>query len=179
MGSGTINDHRKTFKFGGFSLIALLALTVAAGGTFYIAQNPGNGAPQSPSALAAEGGHSSPSAAVSGFFGNAFLNNWTKACSYEPPSEQSTCKADSIGTPPESGSLAIGKAIVEGRDALVPITGRACRYGACRTFQGNGLPASATFRTVYTEALNPPDSSWNLAPCQEVGNKWYMNGSNP
>lgn len=151
--------------------LALIALAVAVGGT-YMYKNP---ALEDPAALAAEAGHGSPVAAVEGFFGNSLQNNWTQACSYEPPSEQDTCSAGE----PETGRLAVGIAIIEGTRALVPISGRLCRFGECRNFQGSGLPSGTTFQTAYADALNPPDSSWNLLRCQEVDNKWYLDGLNP
>jgi len=185
---GNIDDHRKTvfrnntttIKVGGFWLVALVALIVAISGTLHMRANPGGSAPQNAAALAAEGGHSSPAAAVKGFFGNAFQNNWTDACGYEPPSEQASCDyGASAGNPPEFGTLAVGSALIEGTRALVPVSGRVCRSGECADFHGSGLPQGSTFDIAFADALDPPDSSANLVPCQEVGNKWYVDGVNP
>lgn len=119
LAGGNIEYHGHTIniKIGTFLGIILLALIGAIGGTFYMTRNPGSGALQNPATLAAEGGHESPSAAVRGFFGNAFQNKWAKACSYEPPAEQKACTAGSIATMPEDGSFSVGNAIVRGTRA--------------------------------------------------------------
>jgi hypothetical protein len=168
---GNIDDHRRvtTIKVGGLSLVAVLALAGVAGGTVYLARNPGTG-----------GSHSSPAAAVEGFFGDALLNNWAGACSYQLPSEQSTCNfgVSMETTPQETGSIAAGNAIVDGTLALVPITGRLCNYGQCRTLSGNGLPPGATFQSAYAQAMNSANTTANLVPCEEVDNEWYIASPN-
>lgn len=178
-----IDDHRKTIhrtsttiiKPGGLWLIAVLALVALVGGTAHMARDPGSTAVPTPAALAAQGGHSSPRAAVMGFFGNALLNNWASACSYLPPSEQGTCGS----SPTETGSMAVGNAIVDHTLALVPVTGKLCRYGQCATFHGNGLPTGETFQNAYTAAMDPTNTAGDLVPCQKVGREWYVNGSSP
>jgi hypothetical protein len=170
---GNIDDHRRvtTIKVGGLSLVALLALAGVAAGTIYLARSPG---------IAAEGGHNSPEAAVRGFFGDALLNNWRGACGYQLPSEQGTCNVGvSMGTAPqETGSVVAGNAIVDGTLALVPITGRLCNNGQCRTFSGNGLPSGATFQSAYAQAMNSANTTANLVPCEEVDNEWYIAAPN-
>jgi MFS family permease len=180
---GRIDDRRKTvhrnstiiIKPGGLWLIAALALVVVAGGTVYMARDPGSAVVPTPATLAAEGGHSSPRAAVMGFFGNAILNNWANACGYLPPSEQGACGP----SPTETGSIAVGNAIVDDTLALVPVTGELCRYGKCATFRGNGLLAGETFQNAYTAAMDPTNTAGDLVPCEKVGNEWYVNGSSP
>lgn len=178
-----IDDHRKTIfrnsttiiKPGGLWLIAVLALILFAGGTAYMGRHHFSSALPTPATLATEGGHSSAQAAIKGFFGNALLNNWASACGYLPPTEQDTCGISYT----ETGRIAVGNAIVHGRLALVPITGKICRYGECRTFQGHGLQSGETFQNAYTAAMDPTNGAGDLAPCVKVGNKWYVNGSSP
>ena len=180
---GRIDDHRKTIhrnsttiiKPGGLWLIAVLALVVFAGGTAYMARDHGSTAMPTPATLAAEGGHSSPRAAVMGFFGNALLNNWASACGYIPPSRQGTCGS----SPTETGSIAVGNAIVDDTLALVPVTGELCRYGECSTFHGDGLQAGETFQNAYTAAIDTTNTAGDFVPCEKVGNEWYVNGSSP
>jgi hypothetical protein len=163
-------NHTTTIKIGGLALVALLALVGAAGGTVYIARQPDSTGAGTSASLAAEGGHSSPESAVRGFFGDAFLNNWPGACSYWLPSEQSMCNFGvSMGTAPqETGSVVTENAFFDGMLALVPITGRACKYGECRTFTGKGLPPDTSFQSAYAQAMNPAITTANLAPCEEV-----------
>lgn len=166
-------DRHTNIRIGGFSLIAFMAIAIAVAGTVPMYRNPFTGSLESPAELAAEGGHSSPAAAVKGFLGDTFTNNWTGACGYEPPGEQD-CSA---GTP-RTGNLSVGSAIVEGTRALVPLSGRICE-GECANIHTTGLPQGTDFGTAYADAWDPPDSSTFLVPCVEVKNKWYVHALTP
>jgi hypothetical protein len=156
--------------------VALLALGGAAGGTFAKLPNPGGaadtGSPQAPAILAAQGGHESPQAAVKGFIGDSLQSKWAGMCSYEIPSEQSGC--NSTMPSEQTGYMAVGNAITEGGQALVPTSGTVCKYNACTTIEGNGIPAGTPFQAAYLQATNRTSQLANFVACKEVDGKWYV-----
>jgi MFS family permease len=179
-------DQSKTTSFrlsGGIAtVVAILALGGAAGGTIYVSQRT-TVMIESPQNLANDGNHSSPEAAVKGFLGDLFLGDMPGACGYLLPDEQSTCNqayASSSSNASStnssfSGDTGVGNAIVNGTLALVPVVGRICSSGTCQSFFRNGLPPGMSFEAAFHEAMssNQP-ASFNLAACEEVGNSWYI-----
>ena len=195
--TGDVDQSRTTNIRGGAvaALLAILALGGSAGGTLYYAYQPagllsgsggsGPGRPEPAAVLAAAGGHGSPAEAVSGFFGNAFLGDWGKACGYLLPGEQGGCRQQAGGLGVFSGPVGVGRVVVSGARALVVLVGRLCVPAgvaasspqcASNSNPSAGLGPNISFTAAFDEALNPGPNPPPLIVCEESGGAWYTRG---
>lgn len=134
---------------------------------------------ESPQSLVNDANHSSPEAAVKGFFGSALLGDGPGACGYLLPDEQGICN-NTYAQSSQGGSLwattgaiGVGNAVMSGSLALVPIRGKLCTSGSCQSFVGDGLPVGTSFQNAFQQAMNQNSNS-NLAPCERIGGAWYV-----
>lgn len=140
-------------------------------------------------------GLGSPEAAVTGDVQNIESGQYLADCAYVQPAQQSECKTSISGVVASLGpsalasaagtatNFAIGYTAIDGTEALVGTTGTFCSSGSgsspsCFT---NTDPAAIfssgkSFATLWTEANSAENSSsdYSLAPCVEVGGKWYL-----
>lgn len=158
--------------------MALLALGGAVGGTFAKLPNPGRagaastGSPRAPAVLAAEGGRGSPRTAVKGFQGSALQNNVAGMCSDEIPNEQGGCNSEAPVQ--QNGYVAVGDAVIEGKQALVPVSGTICKYDECSAIRGNGISSGVPFQAAYLKATNLANGVPDLSAREEVDGKWQI-----
>jgi hypothetical protein len=143
-------------------------------------------------------GLGSPQATLTGDVQNIESGQLLADCSYVEPSEQSQCKssinsveaslgpsalASAAGTATNFG---IGYTAIHGDEALVGTTGTFCSSdsgssGSSPSCFTNTDPAAIfssgkSFATLWSEANSSQSSSdaYSLAPCIEVGGKWYL-----
>lgn len=121
-------------------------------------------------------GHDSPAAAVMGLIRGLQAHNSAAACSYFVPSQQSSCNSAQL--PGATGSVTIGRTVVNGDRALVVVlTSKFCVQGQCLSNNdpSKGLPSgSTTFDQAYTTTQS--SQSDPTTPCQRVNGKWYVAG---
>jgi len=140
-------------------------------------------------------GLGSPQEAVAGDVEDIESGQYLADCGYVEPSEQSECKSSissveaSLG-PSAMASAAgtvtnfgLGYTAIDGNEALVGTTGTFCSSdsGSSPSCFTNTDPAAIfstgkSFATLWTEANSGQNSSdeYSLAPCIEVGGKWYL-----
>ena len=107
-------------------------------------------------------------------------------CDYQEPSAQAQCKAG-IGQVPASqlpyaSNTAIGWVVTQGTKALVGTTGKYCTPGQKPECFTNTNPAALftsgkTFSQLWSAAAKAPANAYSLAPCVQVGGKWYIYSS--
>jgi hypothetical protein len=161
-------------------IVALAALGGAVGGTLYFSQQTNSAIMESLQSLAADGGHSTPDAAVKGYIGDALLGDGAGACNYVLPDEQQTCINDYMqngngaAATTQGTFLETGGPIIQGTLALVPVAGKLCQSGSCNTSTTSGLPPGESFQTAFGQAMDYGGRG-NIFPCQEINNTWYVN----
>ena len=110
-------------------------------------------------------------------------------CQYVEPSAQSACRHTLAGVTSTDGAsishFRLGYVAIDGNRALVGLTGTNCNPNEKPRCDTNTDPAALfsshrSFGTLYTEALagqnsNTTANTYSLAPCIEVGGKWYAN----
>ena len=137
-------------------------------------------------------GLGSPEAVVTGDVDDIQAGQFQADCAYVVPTDQSECKssvasaeasvgpsalASDVGT---EKNFAIGYTVIDGDKALVGTTGTFCSdsSGSPSCFT-NSDPAAIfstgkSFATLWSEANNSTSNGYSLAPCLEVGGKWYL-----
>lgn len=129
-------------------------------------------------------GFSTPQDAVDGMYQDALAGDYSAACSYLVPAEQSQCLSglSVLGSQPAStGNFTIRTAAIQGSEALVSVTGNMCApLSPCvgNTNPSLGMPASpAQFQSSYQAAVATFTSStvtFSPVPCTQIGGKWYV-----
>ena len=112
--------------------------------------------------------------------------NEAGTCPYFQPSEQSQCQAELGTAPAGSGptfqNFALGYVVIDGSQALVGATGTYCAPNGMPRCTTNTDPAAIfstakPFTTLWSESLTADNAStsnsYSLAPCTEVGGRWY------
>jgi hypothetical protein len=135
-------------------------------------------------------GLGSPQAAVTGDVENIESGQFLADCAYVEPDEQAECKSSLSSLGPSAmasaagtaKNFAIGYTVVDGNEALVGTTGTFCSPDSSPSCFTNTDPAAIfstgkSFATLWSEANGDQTSSsaYSLAPCIEVGGKWYLN----
>jgi hypothetical protein len=141
---------------------------------------------------AAASGDDSPGAAMDGYVNALNAGTLVQACTYYPPSAQSTCRTTMASAPtgssPTIRDFALGYVAVDGDEALVGVTGTFCAPNQTPTCSSNNDPAAIfsagkTFGELWTESVaadvSPTTNSYSLAPCVKVGTKWYVYNPGP
>lgn len=144
---------------------------------------PNNGSPPAatPSASVMPG-FSTPQDAVDGFYQGELAGNWSAVCSYVVPSAQSVCLAGTSGQGAATGSIGVDRAVIQGTEALVAVTGNICAPSTpctANTDPSLGMPTSASdFSAVYQAAVASGSSGegayMSPMPCTQVNGKWYV-----
>jgi hypothetical protein len=134
-------------------------------------------------------GLGSPQAVVTGDVENIESGQFTADCAYVEPSEQAECTSSLASIGPSAmasaagtaKNFAIGYTAVDGNEALVGTTGTFCSPDSSPSCFTNTDPAAIfstgkSFATLWSEANSSQTSSnaYSLAPCIEVGGKWYL-----
>jgi hypothetical protein len=129
-------------------------------------------------------GNGSPGAAIEGVFAAISAKNYPAECSYVEPSKQAACKSGaaslSSSTAPSFKNAGIGYVATDGDKALVGTTGRFCIPDQTPECYTNNDPAAIfsskkPFSTLWTDAnKNSTTNVYSLAPCIEIGGKWYL-----
>ena len=143
---------------------------------------------------AAAPGHDSPGAAMDGYVSALNARTLTRACRYFPPSAQAACRAEmamarSGSSLPTIRDFALGYVAVDGDRALVGATGTFCLPDQTPACSSNDDPAAIfsagkPFSELWAESVAADNAttttnSYSLAPCVEVGNKWYIYNAGP
>jgi hypothetical protein len=130
-------------------------------------------------------GNGSPGAAIEGLFNAITDKHYATECSYVEPSVQAACKKGitslTSSTAPSFQNAAIGYVATDGDQALVGTTGKFCVPGQKPECYTNNDPAAVfssnkmSFSALWT-AQNKISSEnvYSLAPCIEIGGKWYL-----
>lgn len=128
-------------------------------------------------------GTDSPGAAVQGELSAFASKKPTTLCDYQQPSFQAQCKAGISQVPadhlPFASNTAIGWVAIQGTKALVGTTGKYCTPGQTPECFTNSDPAALftsakTFSQLWSDAVKSPVNAYSLAPCVQVGGKWYI-----
>jgi hypothetical protein len=110
-------------------------------------------------------------------------------CQFVEPAVQTACHHALAGVTSTDGAtishFRLGYVAIDGSKALVGLTGTNCAPSDKPRCDTNTDPAALfsarrSFATLYTEALasqnpNTTANTYSLAPCVEVGSKWYIN----
>lgn len=144
---------------------------------------PNNGGPYAatPSASVTPG-YAAPQAAVAGFYRGELTGDWDAVCSYVVPSAQSICLAGTSGQSAATGSISVERAVIQGIEALVGVTGNICAPStpcAANTDPSLGMPTSgsdfaALYRAAVASGSNGGGAYMSPMPCTQVGGKWYV-----
>lgn len=128
-------------------------------------------------------GTDSPGAAVQGELSALASKTPTTLCDYQQPSAQAQCKAGIGQVPaghlPFASNTAVGWVAIQGTKALVGTTGKYCTPGQTPECFTNSDPAALftsakTFSQLWSDAAKSPANAYSLAPCVQVGGKWYI-----
>ena len=136
-------------------------------------------------------GNGSPGAVMTGFIAALNAKKYTAVCSYVPPDSQSQCRSllgsTSMsllaGKMPFAKHAGLGYVAIDGTEALIGTTGEYCAPGDSPECYTNNSPTailnsgksfSALWKTTVAETDNSNSPNvYTLAPCLEVGGKWY------
>jgi hypothetical protein len=136
-------------------------------------------------------GNSSPGAVLQGLNAADTAKRYLSECPYVDPGAQAPCKKY-FSTPSGGGgayakNTGIGYVAIDGDKALVGTTGTYCLPVLKPTCITNNDPAAIfetnkkPFGTLWTEqnklSNNLTANVYTLAPCVEIGGKWYLNES--
>jgi hypothetical protein len=193
-----VNSVARSAAAGAAAVTVVVSLGLTGCGSATAGQPPRSDAAPAPAtgttqsaapAAAVTPGFSTPQDAVDGAYQAALAGNWGAACSYLDPADQSLCLSglSALGgtLPAATGSFTIGRAVVQGSEALVSVTGNLCVPStpcAANTDPSLGMPASpAQFQSSYQAAVASSNSSnsslpANLSPvpCTQIGGMWYL-----
>lgn len=144
--------------------------------------SPSISTPSAAPSSTATPGYATPQDAVAGFYQGELAGNWAAVCSYVVPSAQSLCLAGTSGQGAATGSITVDRAVIQGTEALVGVTGSICAPStpcAANTDPSLGMPSSASeFQALYQAAVASGSSgggtNMSPMPCTQVGGKWYV-----
>lgn len=132
-------------------------------------------------ALGVTPGFGTPEDAVDGIYSATLAGNYTAACSYLDPPEQSQCLSglSVLGTgPAATGNFTIHTVMIQGSEALVSVTGNICAPStpcAANTNPSLGMPASpAQFQAIYQADVASNTPVLSPVPCTQIGGQWYV-----
>jgi hypothetical protein len=120
-------------------------------------------------------GQDTPQAVVAAIYQAEITGDWTTACGLVTPDVQATCNSLEDGNPAaDSGShFTVGRAVIQGNEALVEVRGSMCFSGSCGQVQA--MPASpGDFQTVFDSVVASSASILSPVPCVNIGSKWYV-----
>lgn len=180
--------------------VALLAGAVAACGSGGSGGSAPSAAPSWAKALGAgvtvtsgnaSPGDGSPGGSLLGALTSAEAGDFTKFCSYLPPSQQNDCNSTLSGVPaaslktamPTYKNVVVTYTAIDGNEALVGVTGTICDPNQTPSCISNSDPAAffdsgKPFPTLWSESI-ANSSSYTPAPMTKVNGKWYIyQGSN-
>jgi hypothetical protein len=131
-------------------------------------------------------GHGSPGAAVTGTMAALETKQAAAFCGYDVPSGQAQCKSTLSQIPskdlPYATNFALGYVAIDGKKAVVGMTGKYCTPGQSPECFTNNDPAAVfsaehSFSALWSNALKNSPTSYSLTPCTEIDGKWYIYSS--
>lgn len=120
-------------------------------------------------------GQGSPQAVVAAIYQAEIAGDWITACGLVTPDVQATCNSLEDGNPAaDSGShFTVGRAVIQGNEALIQVRGSMCFSGSCGQVQS--MPTSAgDFQAVFDGVVASSASILSPVPCVNIGGKWYV-----
>jgi hypothetical protein len=131
-------------------------------------------------------GDGSPGGSLLGALTGAEAADFSKFCSYFPPSEQDNCNSTYSGVPaaslktamPTYKNVVVTYTAIDGNEALVNVTGTICDPNQTPSCISNSDPAAVfdsgnPFTTLWSESV-ANSSSYSPAPMTKVNGKWYI-----
>jgi hypothetical protein len=131
-------------------------------------------------------GDGSPGGSLLGALAGAEAADFSKFCSYFPPSDQANCNSTYSGVPaaslktamPTDKNVVVTYTAIDGDEALVNVTGTICDPNQTPSCISNSDPAAffdsgKPFTTLWSESV-ANSSSYTPAPMTKINGKWYL-----
>lgn len=129
----------------------------------------------------------SPQGVVTDYVRALDSRDFTGACGYAVPADQTACKAEIAengsqhAMPPDDtyNGFTVGYTLIDGHQALVGATGQLCVLTQAQTCVSNSNPAAVldsgkSFAALWTLAVHATSGAYSPIPCVQVSGTWYL-----